>query len=67
MYTNAVIYHHTSYWSDNWYGRRVGRLVIVNIQDYGFPRLFTFISEHVCFLLFSFFLFYHFLDVGSVR
>jgi len=31
------------------------------------PRLFTVISEHTCFLLFSFFLFLHFLVVGCVR
>ena len=33
----------------------------------GFPRLFTGISEHICFLLLVFFLFLHFLVVGSVR
>ena len=39
------------------------------LQDslHGFPRLFTVISEHICFLLFSFSLFLHFLVVGSVR
>jgi len=33
----------------------------------GFPGLFTVISEHICFLLLVFFLFLHFLVVGSVR
>jgi len=33
---------------------------------HGFPRLFTVISEHICFLLLVF-LFLHFLVVGSVR
>ena len=33
----------------------------------GFRGLFTVISEHICFLLFVFFLFLHFLVVGSVR
>ena len=33
---------------------------------HGFPRLFTVISEHICFLRFVF-LFLHFLVVGSVR
>jgi len=32
-----------------------------------FSRLFTVISEHICFLLFSYFLFLHFLVVGSMR
>jgi len=32
----------------------------------GFPGLFTVISEHICFLLLVFFLFLHFLVVGSV-
>ena len=38
------------------------------LQDslHGFPRLFTVISEHICFLLLVF-LFLHFLVVGSVR
>jgi len=26
MYTNAVIYHQTSYWNNNWYGRRMGKV-----------------------------------------
>jgi len=34
---------------------------------HGFPRLFTVISGHICFLLLVFFLFLHFLVVGSVR
>jgi len=33
---------------------------------HGFPRLFTVISEHICFLLLVF-LFLHLLVVGSVR
>jgi len=39
------------------------------IQDslHGFPRLFTVTSEHIPSFLFSFFLFLHFLVVGSVR
>jgi len=39
------------------------------LQDsvHGFLRLFTVISEHICFLLFVFFCFLHFLVVGSVR
>ena len=38
------------------------------LQDslHGFPRLFTVIFEHICFLLLVF-LFLHFLVVGSVR
>ena len=38
------------------------------LQDslHGFPRLFTVISEHICFLLLVFLLL-HFLVVGSVR
>ena len=34
---------------------------------HGFPGLFIVISGHICFLLFVFFLFLHFLVVGSVR
>jgi len=38
----------------------------VDRRRHGFPRLFTVISEHICFLLLVF-LFLHFLVVGSVR
>jgi len=40
-----------------------------NLQDWlhGFPGLFADISEHIRFLLFSFFLFFHFLVDGSLR
>jgi len=34
---------------------------------HGLPGLFTLICEHICFLLLVFFLFLHFLVVGSVR
>jgi len=34
---------------------------------HGFPGLFTVIFGHICFLLLVFFLFSHFLVVGSVR
>jgi len=33
----------------------------------GYPGLFTVISEHICFLVLVFFLFLHFLVVGSMR
>jgi len=41
-------------------------LKVENLPSYGFPGLFTVISEHSCFLLLVF-LFLHFLVVGSVR
>ena len=39
------------------------------LQDglHGFLGLFIDTSEHICFLLYSFFLFFHVLAVGSVR
>ena len=39
----------------------------LNILLRGFPGLFMVTSQHICFLLFTFFLFLHFLVVGSVR
>ena len=49
-----------------WLAPRAGDNRIVYATLHGFPRLFTVISEHICFLILVF-LFLYFLVVGSVR